>query len=233
MEFSLESAFSLGGLVGHAAFLLLVISMMMRSISMLRILVIISSLLAIAYDGIWLNDPVGVFWETLLVLVNIVQLAIIYFENQRARFSPEEQEFINRKLPKLEKGNCRRLINQGLWITGEKGADLTRQGEPVSHLIYLASGEAIIHSGGKPVAICSEGSFIGEMTVMKGDPATGTAKLYKPSRYWMIEAKALRKLINAKPEIGEAISAAFTTGLQDKLLRSNQLISAAGLEEPD
>lgn len=230
MELSLDSAFSAGGLVGHAAFLLLVISMMMRSISMLRVLVIISSLLAIAYDGIWLSDPVGVFWETLLVLVNIVQLAIIYFENRRARFSAEEHEFIVHKLPNLEKGNCRRLLNQGLWISGEKGTELTRQGEPVKHLIYLATGEAVIHSGGKAVATCAEGSFIGEMTVMNADPATGTAVLDQASRYWMIEADALRKLTKKKPEIGEALNAAFTLGLRDKLQRSNQLISSAGMQ---
>ena len=230
MELTLESAFSTGGLVGHTAFLLLVISMMMRNLTTLRILVIISTLFAIAYDGIWLSDPVGVFWETLLVLVNIVQLSIIYFENRRARFSDEESEFIAQKLPNLEKGFCRRLLNQGLWISGEKGAELTQQGEPVKHLIYLADGEAVIHSGGKAVATCTKGSFIGEMTVLNAEPATGTAILDQSSRYWMIEADALRKLTKSKPEIGEALNAAFTIGLKDKLQRSNQLISTVEMQ---
>lgn len=57
-------------MVGHASYLLLVISMMMRLMTWPRLLVI--AFTAIAYDTIWLKDPVGVFRETLLVTVNII-----------------------------------------------------------------------------------------------------------------------------------------------------------------
>ena len=48
MELTLESAFSTGGLVGHFAYMLLVISMLMRRMIWLRIFVILSALVAIA-----------------------------------------------------------------------------------------------------------------------------------------------------------------------------------------
>jgi hypothetical protein len=73
MDLTLESAFSTGGLVGHASYLLLVLSMMMRGMTLLRIFVILSAFVSILYDMVWLKDPVGVFWESMLVLVNIVQ----------------------------------------------------------------------------------------------------------------------------------------------------------------
>ncbi len=223
MELTLESAFSTGGMVGHTSYLLLVISMMMRNINMLRILVIASSFVAIAYDTIWLKDPVGVFWESALVLVNIVQLTIIYFENRLVRFSADEEQLHNTWLNGMEKGACRRLLNKGLWVNGETGTTLTRQGEPVDHLIYLATGEAEILSAGRPVAVCGPGAFIGEMTVLEGDAATGTAILTETSRYWMIEAERLRKLVEAKPEVGQALQAGFTANLKDKLVRSNRI----------
>jgi len=49
VELTLESAFSTGGLVGHFAYMLLVLSMVMRRMIWLRILVILSALVAIAY----------------------------------------------------------------------------------------------------------------------------------------------------------------------------------------
>ena len=225
MELTLESAFSTGGLVGHTSYLLLVISMMMRQINMLRILVIASSFVAIAYDGIWLKDPVGIFWESLLVAVNIVQLMIVYFENRMVRFSPEEEAFGNKRLLELERGERRKLLNKGLWVTGAPGTVLTREGEPVSHLIYVASGEVMIKSGGRAVAICEPGTFIGEMTVLDGEPATGTAIVSNEALYWMVEADVLRKLVVDKPEIGQALQKSFADNLKDKLVQSNQVIT--------
>ena len=113
MELTLESAFSTGGMVGHTSYLLLVISMMMRQLNLLRILVIASSFVAIAYDVIWLKDPVGVFWETLLVAVNIIQLTIVYFENKVVKLSPEELAFADRWLGDLGRGGPAAAAAQG------------------------------------------------------------------------------------------------------------------------
>jgi hypothetical protein len=51
MELTLASAFSQEGLLGHAAYVLLVISMLMRTLLWLRILVIASAVLGISYSG--------------------------------------------------------------------------------------------------------------------------------------------------------------------------------------
>ena len=54
MELTLESAFSVGGLVGHTSYLLLVVSMLMRRMFWLRVFVIASAIVAITYDAVWL-----------------------------------------------------------------------------------------------------------------------------------------------------------------------------------
>jgi CRP-like cAMP-binding protein len=225
MELTLESAFSTGGLVGHTSYLLLVISMLMRQINLLRMLVIASAFVAIAYDAIWLKDPVGIFWETLLVAVNIVQLSITYFENRVVRFTDEEDNFCSTRLAELERGERRRLLNKGLWVTGLPGTMLTREGEAVSHLVYLASGRVNIESAGHTVATCEPGSFIGEMTVFDGEAATGTAVVATEARYWMIEANLLRELADKRPETGQALQRSFAQNLKDKLIQSNTMIS--------
>lgn len=233
MELTLESAFSTGGMVGHASYILLVLSMVMRRMSLLRILVIASALVAITYDWVWLKDPVGVFWETLLVLVNIVQLSITWHMNRSARFTPEEQVFMDGHLPNLSQAQRRKLLNQGIWISGEDGTELTREGEPVSHLTYLASGQALVVSGEHPVAVCEPGAFIGEMTALHGEPANGTVRLLQPSRYWAIEAQRLRELVSKDPETGTALESSFARNMRDKLVRSNRFIlDSGGVRQP-
>lgn len=83
MELTLESAFSSEGALGHFAYLLLVSSMLMRRMFWLRLLVIASALVAIAYSALILTDPVSTFWETLLVIVNIGQLSLSWWQDRR------------------------------------------------------------------------------------------------------------------------------------------------------
>jgi hypothetical protein len=228
MELTLESALSPQGLFGHTSYILLVISMMMRRMVWLRILVILSAIVGITYASVVLSDPVGTFWETLLVLVNIVQLTITWHQNRSARFTDEERVFMDGHLPNLSMAQRRKLLNQGLWVSGEKDSPLTEEGVPVSHLYYLADGQALVSSGGHAVAVCEPGTFIGEMTAMHGDPANGTVKLIRDSRYWAIDAQRLRDLVSKDPEIGTALESSFARNMRDKLVRSNRFILESG-----
>ena len=71
MELTLESALSPAGLLGHAAYILTVIAMLMRSMVWLRVLYLASSIVGIVYVGVWVHDPVGVFWRIVLIGVNV------------------------------------------------------------------------------------------------------------------------------------------------------------------
>lgn len=225
MDLTLESAFSAGGLVGHFSYLLLVISMMMRNISLLRILVIASALVAISYDWFWLRDPVGVFWESTLVIVNLVQLTLLYWKNVTAKFDADEMTFVSGKLPGLSRGKSRQLLDLGQWATLDNHQVLTREGEPVDHLYYLATGAVDIYAGGKRVSQCRAGSFIGEMSVIEGLPASATTMVVSAARIWRIDAGVFRKTLQKHPEIEREIEASFSRNFREKLIATNMLIA--------
>jgi hypothetical protein len=225
MELSIESAFSVGGIVGHSSYLLLVISMMMQRISLLRILVIASALLAILYDVVWLKDPVGVFWESALVLVNIVQLLILYWKNMLARFNEDELVFIKGKLPGLSKGKSRDLLNKGTWVELGNGVELTQQGHPAENLIYISNGIVDIFVNGKRVSQCTAGDFIGEMTILNREPATATTVVNGAAHVWQISAGDLHKVIARHGEIKTELEASFSRNYRDKIVQSNALVS--------
>lgn len=221
LDLTLESALSPGGLVGHFAYVLLVGSMLMRDITYLRIVVILSALVAIAYGAIWLNDPVTVFWEALLVCVNVVQIFLVWHGNRRARFSPAEQMLVDSKLTGLSRRDARRLLNLGLWVDGAPGTELTREGEPVAHLVFLQSGRVTINVDDHQVGSCGPGNFVGEMSLLGDTPASATAVVSEPSHYWMISTDRVRSLRTTHPELAAAIKMGIAHDMKTKIIAIN------------
>ena len=222
MELTLESAFSTGGLVGHASYLLLVISMMMRTMFWLRIFVIASALLAITYDAVWLKDPVGVFWETTLLIVSVVQIALLWRENRVARFTAEERFFLDTRLRGISGGEARRLMNAGAWTDLPDGEILTREGEPPRHLVFVAAGRIGIHTDGRRVAECGPGAFVGEMSLIDEGIASATARAEGTARVWRIPMDRLEALRQSRPEQTAALDAAIARDIRTKLVSLNR-----------
>jgi hypothetical protein len=227
MHFTLESAFSAGALVGHAGYILLILSMLMTRMTWLRIVAVGAGILQALYYGVWLNDPVGTFWETLFVLTNIGQLTLIYYRNSMARFTPDERAFYEIAVPTLEPADARRLIRAGRWVDAPPGAELAREGELVPDLAFIVAGDIDIKVGGQTVGRVGPGSFVGEISVSSGGPATATAVAKSPVRYLAFERGFLGKLLDKSDEIGRAVELAFRLGLRDKLIRTNAAMAAA------
>lgn len=222
MELTLESALSAGGLLGHMTYLLLVLSMALKRLYWIRLLVMASAIVGICYSYFMLHDPVGVFWETLLLTVNLVRLSLDCLQDRLARFSAEERRFVDAVFPGLSPAQKRRLLDDGEWIAAPPGMTLSRQGAPVTHLSWLEKGDARIVIDGATVARSGAGDLIGELTILDGDHASATTILTTPARIWRIEAAALRRLSDRRPEIRNGLDAAFTCEIRRKLIRSHQ-----------
>ena len=108
--FLIEQFATPGKLVGHLSYVLLVASMMMRSMKWLRIIAISAGVVSALYGYFFLLDFVTVFWEVVFVSVNLIQLLILEFENRRAKFSEDEQKFIEAVAPQVEKAHAKRLL---------------------------------------------------------------------------------------------------------------------------
>ena len=231
MEFTLASAFSQEGLLGHSAYVLLVLSMLMRTLLWLRLLVIASAVLGISYSAFILGDPVSTFWETCLVVVNIAQLLLTHWRGLRARFTEAEGHFIARHLPGLGRGDARALIDRGRWVSLDPGACLAVQGEPVGQLSYIAEGHAEVRVGGIRVASCGSGDFVGEMTALTGLAATATVIAATPVTVWQIDAPRLREVTRRRDEIARELEAAFARNYRDKIVEMNRLVSVGGVPD--
>ena len=221
MELTLESALSSQGALGHSAYLLLVMSMLMRRMIWLRLLVIASALVAIAYASLILTDPVSTFWESLLIVVNIGQLTLTWWLDRRTQFDAREDQMRLAHFAKLAPSRMRRLLSAGTWQDHAPGTWLTRAGEPVSALYYLHAGQARVEVQGVTVGHCTPGSFVGEMTVSSGEPAFADVILDTDATVWQIDAAHLRDFASRDPETGHALEAAFFRTIRQRLADSN------------
>jgi len=221
------------GVMGHASYILLILSSLMRRMFLLRAFFIASSIAGIAYSLYWLGDFVGVFWETLLLLVNVTQLALLASKDARARFTEEEAEFVESWLSGGTPSSRRALLNMGRWETLEAGSQLTTRGERPHDLVFLSRGEADVSIAGLALARISEGHFIGEMSLLGDELASADVRLAVSSRVWRINRSRLDEARMRQPDLFGIIELALALSLRAKLIAANdRLVTQATPANP-
>jgi hypothetical protein len=129
-------------------------------------MIAVGALVGLAHALLVARNELAAFWWGLLLLAAAMVLARCLFENSKTRFTQEEEGMLAGLLSALPRSRARHLLDQGFWLSGREGDVLTREDEPVSHLYYLAAGEARVISHGRQVGLCRAGDLMGELTVL-------------------------------------------------------------------
>ena len=220
--------FSVDALLLQLSYALLVAAVLVSRPTSLRILVALAASAGLIRALAWAGDAVSAVWMALLLGTCLTLLARTLYESRHVRFTPEERRMLDSLVAGVSENRARHLMDQGIWLTGKEGDVLTREGEPVQHLYFLAEGEARVMSTGRHVGTCRPGDLIGELTVLSGETASATVILTKPSRFWCAAADDLRPYVEAHDDIRRAIEHGFATALKSKLRASNRTIAEAG-----
>ncbi|MCF6320939.1 MAG: popeye domain-containing protein [Rhizobiaceae bacterium] len=221
MQQFLDAFLEPANIVGHIAYVFLIISMMMRTMHWLRFFAIAAgSISAIYYYT--LGDYVSVFWESLFSLVNIIQLTLLAIENRRGRFSEEEQLFFQSVLRNVERGPARRLIRAGKWQDIDTGEILVVEGTWPKRLKFIVSGHANITVDGREIAFVGPGDFLGEMSYLTGKAASATATAVTPVRFLSFELARLETHLDKNADLRHALEAGFNRNLVEKLVKANK-----------
>jgi CRP-like cAMP-binding protein len=139
----------------------------------------------------------------------------------------DERLFRDYVVSGLEPVLLRQLLDAGRWDHAEAGTVFIRQGETVTHMIFVAAGEVEITVDGKIVGYCDIGSLVGEIGVLTDAPATATAIAKSPVRYLAFERGKLLPLIDREPHIGRALDRTVRQGLRQKLASTNEALVRA------
>lgn len=211
----------------HLGYALLIAAVLVARPEGLRVLAALAAAAWLARAA-WLGDVAGMAWTALLLAVCLYLLARRLLASRRIRFTAEERALLDGLVAGISNGSARHLMDQGVWLSGKAGDVLTREGEPVAQLYYLAEGEARVMNGDRQVGRCGPGDLIGELTVLSGEKASATVILAGPARFWCAAADDLRPYVEANEDIRRAMEHGFATALKAKLRASNRALAEAG-----
>ncbi len=152
------------------------------------------------------------------ITISLIGIVRMYYVQSRLSFSDNELLFIGDVLAGLPRQRARALLDTGLWMTAEPGTVLTRQGQPVDDLCYLASGKAEVIVDGKTIATTTTGAVIGEVTYRTGAPATATVQVCEPMQLLRFNADKLRAFVHKNEDIGAILEQNLANHLRSKLV---------------
>ena len=214
---------------GHFTYFLLILSMLMRRMVWLRSLAVVSGITKVIYRAFFVLDPVSVLWETIFVLVNIGQLLVIWYYENHHNFKDEEQHFADNMPAGVDRSSIKRFLALSDLVRVEEGGLLTTEGAAVGSLMYIADGVVKVESGGRIVAVCGPGDYVGELSFLSGHPASATVTAVKPVRMLVFPQGKLQSAIDGDPQLRRVLESALNRNLAGKLVRSNDA-APPGLE---
>ena len=214
-------------MVGHINYFLLIVSMLMRRMFWLRVFAIGSGSVEIVYRSVFVVDPVSVVWEALFVLVNVVQLVLIWYYEYHHRFDEEHKHFADNMPDTVDRSAIKRLLDLADLERYDPGTVLTTEGHAVTKLVYIADGIVKIEHGDRVVAICGPGDYIGELSFLSGNPASANTTVVKPCRALVFDQAKLTAAMASDAQLRRTLDSALNKNLAGKLSRSNNQRPAA------
>ncbi len=210
---------------------MLLIAYFIRDELKLRLMIIAATLVFNLYYWLVPDPPL---WESviggfLMVGVNLYVLFQVLLDRTTFRMSDEEKRLFA-AFETLSPGQFRRILKTAEWRRVEETTELrqvgaaeehvlTRQGEPSAKLYFIFEGTIRVAKGVHSFRL-PQGNFVGEVAfVLEGD-ATATTTAPAGTYYVEWDAKALRRLGERHPALGNALNALLTRDLAGKLRES-------------
>jgi CRP-like cAMP-binding protein len=208
-------------IAGHLAFALILLSFLVRDIVWLRALSIAASLASIAYNYFEPATPMWLVigWNVVFILVNFVQIVLLYRERRGVEFSEVEKEVYETNFKRLSPVEFMRLLRIATWRDVEGGAILVDASEGQADVVLIYSGHAIVEKNGRTLTELRGGDFVGEMSFLTGQPAAARVTTVEPSRCLVWKRPALKALLDRNPSMRSAMHAELSDDMAKKMAR--------------
>ena len=205
--------------IGHISYILVALAFLFRDILLLRLMAITASACNIAYS--FGSDPVNLiaaFWQSVFIVINVVWSIKLVYERRAIHFSEEERELYQslfRNFTALEFMKLMRIAN---WRQAAADHVLTTLGEVPDQVMLVYNGEieAQLPDGRNPRY--RDGTFVGEISFIKGGAATATVRTTVETRYIAWPKAELRGLLRRNPAMASTLQTVFTEDLTKKLV---------------
>lgn len=206
---------------GHFASVLTMAAYIVKDILWLRFLTIFACIAGISFNYFVPATPLWtvIYWNIIFMVINGVQIALIIKERRGVEFSEEEKELYETLFKSFAPFEFMKLLRLGSWVEAKKGQVLAVEQKPLDNVMLIYNGLVSVEAKNQALAELKDGSFIGEMSFIRGGAATATVRALKPTRYLSWSKGDLRKLLHRNPSMRFAMQTVLSTDLTNKLMR--------------
>jgi CRP-like cAMP-binding protein len=160
---------------------------------------------------------VNLAWCSVWILVNLVQMFILFKEKWSAKFTEREKIIHKLSFSSLSDVNFRQLLNIAEWKKAEENTVLIEESTELNNLIFITQGVAKVESHDHVTAFIGDGNFAGEMSFISQELTTAQVTAITPIEYLSWEREKLYKLLKKSKEIEEGLKTIFNLDLVKKL----------------
>jgi CRP-like cAMP-binding protein len=105
----------------------------------------------------------------------------------------------------LSTADLRRIQQAGKEMDFAPGAELTVQGKQGGRFFLILEGQVQIAVAGRKGSTFGPGSYLGEISVIDGEPRTASAVAMTPVRTWSLASWNFRPLLRGYPSVAEKV----------------------------
>lgn len=200
------------------------LAFLMTSMQALRLLIVLSST---AYAVYYFYYPAEPLWldvgsELALVAINGFMLFYLAWSNSRIRFNQHEQFLYEHEFSELTRVEFRQLLNIAEWHLEGEGFVYTVEGQPLTDIYYLVSGDVQAELPDGTAVTLPQGNVIGEVSYRLECPATATVTSLEPCMCLRWDQDKLRVLCNKTASIKRAVDNMLSSHMARKLSEKNE-----------
>lgn len=203
-------------LVINAAYVLFLLSYLVRDILKLRVLSLIAGFLLIAA----FSNPINlsaIVWNIVFSVINVVQIVVLAKERRPVRLAAEEHSLHQLAFRSLSPREFQKLARYATFRDLAADERVVSPGEEMRALMVVMRGELDVRANEERVATLRQGQFVGEMSFLSGKAPTVEVVAAREGRIASLESGRLKKLLEGSAELRAAVQSILGRDLVDKL----------------
>ena len=201
----------------NSGYFLVFLALAIREILWLRITITFGQSTLFTYSILNGNYNIA-FWNSLFVMVNIIQIIIIYRERQQLEIPEEVQDIYDT----IFHANTNRQFLY-FWDQGKaefvENKTIIKAGDIQKDLMLVLNGTDEVKRDATVIAQLERGQFIAEISYITGKTASADVVVKERLSYMIWDRETLDNLRETKPAIMDKLDRILTLDMADKLTK--------------
>ena len=202
----------------HVAYVLLLLSYLVRDIMWLRLITIAGSLTLLPYY-FFRAEPLyeALAWNAAFVAINIFHVTWLLLERRPITLEGEQLRLYRMVFRSLKPREFLRILARGEWQDADVGHVLVEQGDALDRLMLIYSGRVAVELRDDHTVHLSDGQFVGEIALLTEGLSKHRVVTVEPTRYLSWSDDDLRHFFGKHPDLWAHFEMIIGTDLIKKL----------------